>query len=231
MPNSMDSVEKTLTRHFATLTKEEFAYDGKTYTPKILIVSPLLLRGVSCPPGCGGCCRRFTLDWLPSEREKLIEYGYPMERVKERMIEFNGKSIPILSDLQEDHQSYWCRNLNPKDGRCGVHEFSPFSCDFELIRTIQTREDLPNRLTQKLFGRGWAMKRIVDGKRGSMCSMLPVTKESIQSVIRRLGRFIDWANHFGIKTWAPEIIRIVQSKRLNSQIELNPNPHKLGFGL
>src|SRR6266568_3599596 len=130
------------------------------FTPKRLIVSPLLLRGVACPAGCGACCRRFTLDWLPSEREKVEESGYPMERVKERTIEFDGRKVIVLSDLQED-QGYFCRNLSKTDGRCGIHEFSPYSCDFELIRTLQSEDpEIPNRLTQKLFGRGWNMTRV-----------------------------------------------------------------------
>ena len=229
--NLMDSVEKTVTRHFATLAKEPFTYREKVFNPKVLVVSPLLLRGVNCPPGCGGCCRRFTLDWLPSERDKVAQYGYDMKRLVERELLFNGKKVKILSDLQEDHQDYWCRNLNPKDGRCMIHEFSPLSCDFELIRTIQTREDLPNRLTQKLFGRGWAMKRITDGGRGAMCSMTPVTKETIASVIRRLERFQVWADHFGLQTWVHEICHLVEHGRLTGQIELNPFGHGKGFGL
>lgn len=229
--NLMDSVEKTISRHFATLTKEAFDYKGKTFSPKVLIVSPLLLRGVCCVPNCGGCCRRFTLDWLPDEKGNLEKYKYPMDRVKERKIEFNGKKIPILSDLQDDHTDYWCRNLNPTNGRCGVHEFSPYSCDFELIRTIQTREDLPNRLTQKLFGRGWAMKRVTDHKRGALCYMTPVTQETIDSVIRRMKRFQDWADHFGIETWAPEIIGLIERKQLTDQIQLDPFAEKKGFGL
>src|SRR6266545_1802383 len=109
--NSMDSVVKTVTRHLATLTKESFVFEGIQYVPKRLIVSPLLLRGVACPAGCGACCRRFTLDWLPSERPKLIAHGYPMEHVEERKILFNGKEVVVLSDLQMDHKDYYCRNL------------------------------------------------------------------------------------------------------------------------
>lgn len=226
------SVDKTITRHFATLTQEEFTFKKKVYRPQELVVSPLLLRGVACPPGCGGCCRRFSLDWLPSEYEMIKAGGYDMSRVVEREIEFNGRKVLILSDLQADHNSYYCRNLRAEDGRCGIHTFSPHSCDFELIRTIQTREGLPNRLTQKLFGRGWQMKRITDGKRGAMCWMEPPSKASIESVIRRLKRFQDWADHFGIKTWAPTIIDLIEKGRLTHQIHLSiPSEDEKGFGL
>lgn len=231
--NLMDSVEKIVSRGFATLTKEEFTYKGKPYLPCTVIISPLLLRGVNCPSGCGGCCRRFTLDWLPSERSKVKKEGYDMSRVKERMIQFNGREVPVLSDVQDDHDGYWCRNLNPKDGRCGIHTFSPLSCDFELIRTIQTRPDLPNRLTQKLFGRGWAMKRIVDGERGSMCSMTPPTPDTIASVVRRLNRFKTWTDHFGIDTYIPDILHCIETRALyQHQITMHPpGTQPKGFGL
>ena len=231
--NLMDSTEKTISRGFATLTREKFVYKGKEYTPQVLLVSPMLLRGVNCPPGCGGCCRRFTLDWLPKERSKVKKAGYDMSRVKKRMIEFNGKEYPILSDKQDDHDGYWCRNLGEKDGRCGIHTFSPLSCDFELIRTIQTDSpDMANRLTQKLFGRGWAMLRITDKERGAMCSMTPVTEETKQSVIRRLTRFKEWTDHFELDTWIPEIIQTIKTGGLaDHQLRLDPRQSSMGFGL
>lgn len=228
----MDSTDKIITRYFATFTKKPFTYKGKTYEPSILAVSPMLLRGVDCPAGCGGCCRKFSLDWLPKERAKVKKAGYDMGRVKPRDIEFDGRVVRIISDTQEDTDQYWCRNLGADNGRCGIHTFSPMSCDFELIRTIQTREDLPNRLTQKLFGRGWAMKRITDGERGSMCSMTGVTDETIKSVIRRLKRFQGWADHFGVETWVPTIIEKVEHGIWEGQMFLDPNtPDKVGFGL
>lgn len=232
--NSMDSVVKVITRYFATLTKEPFTFMGSKIAPRRLLVSPMLLRGVDCPSGCGACCRRFTLDWLPSERGKLLEHGYKMKFVRERLIEFNGKEIPILSDIQ-GHGDYFCRNLNPENGRCGIHLFSPFSCDFELIRTFEAVDDnSPNRLSQQLFGRGWNMTRITDGKKGAMCSMLPVTPDTVASVVRRMKRFQDWANHFGLKnTWAPEVIELVEHgglARASGPVLLDPFKPK-GFGL
>lgn len=230
--NSLDSVVKVITRYFATLTKEPFTFQGARIAPRRLSVSPMLLRGVDCPPGCGACCRRFTLDWLPSERGKLVEHGYRMKYVKERLIEFNGKEIPILSDMQ-GHGDYFCRNLNPDNGRCSIHTHSPFSCDFELIRTFESVGDGPNRLSQQLFGRGWNMTRITDNKKGAMCSMLPVTPDTKASVVRRMKRFLDWSNHFGLmNTWAPDVIELVENgalDRATGPLLLDPKPK--GFGL
>lgn len=219
-----DSVDKIITRYFATLTMESFTYGGKTYHPRPLRVSPDLLRGHTCPPGCGGCCHiQFSLDYLPNEN---LPPG-----VQNREVEFNGRKVVVMSDPQDDHELKRCRHLNPKDGRCGIHKVRPFSCDFELIRTLEfADESRPNVLTQKLFGRGWAMKRI-DGHRGALCEMLPVTPEHAADVVRKLKRFIDWSNHFKVMTWAPHIIRLIETGQLNRAHVLKVSDRAGGFGL
>lgn len=207
-----DSVDKVVTSYFACLTREPFTYKGVDYTPKPLHVSPLLLRGFTCPPGCGGCCPRFSLDYIPSEER-------PTNTVK-RIVEFNGHDLPLYSDLQEDHDDHHCRNLNKENGRCGIYLVRPFSCDFELIRCLHFADDShPNTITQKLFGRGHAMLRI-DDKRGALCTMTPVDPKTIADVIRKLRRFEQWSAHFRLKTWAPEIIKIVEAGRLHTAIIL-----------
>lgn len=180
-----DSIDKIVSSYFAAITRKSFCYKGKNYEPKDLIVSPLLFRGFTCPENCGGCCPRFSLDYLPDETQP---YG-----LEERIVEFDGKQIPIYSDEQTDHQDHHCRNLRRDDGRCGIHGKQPFSCDFELIRCIHF--DDKTVLTQKLFGRGWAFLR-TDGERGARCEMTPVSKETVAEVIRKLKRLKQWAEHF-----------------------------------
>jgi hypothetical protein len=84
-----------------------------------------------------------------------------------------------------------------------IHGRHPFSCDFELIRFITCKEQA--HLTQRLFGRGWAMKR-VDGGRGALCEMLPADSSTVSEVVRKLERLKQWSIHFGIKTRIDEII-------------------------
>jgi hypothetical protein len=62
-----DSVDKIVTVYLASVCKKQIHYKGRIYTPKPLTVSPLIFRGFTCPANCGGCCPRFTLDYLPSD--------------------------------------------------------------------------------------------------------------------------------------------------------------------
>jgi hypothetical protein len=63
-----DSVDKIMTAYVAAVCAEPFTYKRKHYPVKKLVVSPLILRGFTCPPMCGGCCPTFSLDYLPDER-------------------------------------------------------------------------------------------------------------------------------------------------------------------
>ncbi|MDX2008141.1 MAG: YkgJ family cysteine cluster protein [Meiothermus sp.] len=190
-----DSIDKIITTYLAGVTASSFQYKGMRFHPKRIKVSPLIFRDYTCPIQCGGCCPRFSLDYLPDD-----SLPYPM---KERSVEFNGKMINLLSDLQNDHMNHFCRNLDLVTGRCGIYSERPFTCDFELIRFIHYENDVV--LTQKLFGRGWAMKR-VDGSRGARCEMLSPNVKSIEEVVRKLKRLEQWANHFKLSTRLPQII-------------------------
>lgn len=217
-----DSIEKICTRYFATVTKQSFTFNGKRFDPKPLKVSPLLLRDYTCPPSCSGCCFRFSLDYLPSEDKP--------DGVEKRKVEFNGKVFDIWTDWQEENKGLKCRHSRKEDGRCGIYAVRPFTCDFELIRSLQSAdEDHPNILTQKLFGRGWSYTR-VDGGKGALCEMLPQSEKSVQEVIRKLNRLKDWTDYFEIDTWLPDLLQIIKSKRLTSHITFHPENPK-GFGL
>ena len=194
MPHS-DSIDKIVTAYFAGISRSPFSYKGKVYEPKTLVVSPLLLRGYTCPEHCGGCCPRFSLDYIADE-EKPYE-------LKAREVQFNNKKIIIYSDEQKDHQNHHCRNLIHENGRCGVHGKQPFSCDFELIRFLHFENKTV--LTQRLFGRGWQFLR-TDGERGARCEMTPVTKETISEVLRKLRRLKQWASYFGLDHCMDSII-------------------------
>lgn len=197
----IDSIDKIVKVYFKSVTHQSFVYKGRTYEPALLIVSPLILRGFTCPQSCGGCCPRFSLDYLPAEKR-------PVYINTERNIEFNGREVKIFSDMQSDHKDHFCRNLDKSNGRCKVYQERPFSCDFELIRFF-TSED-KNRLSQQLFGRGWSFLR-VDGERGARCEMTSPTDSTIRETLRKLNRLEMWASHFGILTKIPEIINWIYS--------------------
>lgn len=200
-----DSLEKIVTSYFAKLTAESFTYKDVTYEPKRLRVSPGLLRGFTCPPMCGGCCPKFSLDYLPEE-----EHPYELET---REVEFSGRAVTVHSDLQRENKGLKCKNLRVEDGRCGIHGRQPFSCDFELIRTFTTESpDQPNRLSTQLFGRGWAMTTVTP-KKGALCTITPVDDASIDDAVRKLRRLEQWMNHFGVASKIPLIYPWIEEQR------------------
>lgn len=221
-----DSVDKIVQRYFAAVTRETFTYKKKTYEPQVLKVFPMLLRGYTCPPGCGGCCLKFTLDYLPSEAK-------PPGAAK-RSIEFGERLVEIWTDGQESNTDRSCQHLERETGRCGIYEVRPFTCDFELIRTLQSVDDAElrqSKLTQKLFGRGWSYER-VDGGKGALCEMTPPTPETIKDVVRKLRRLKKWSDHFGLDTWIPDILSLIEHGSLTQRIIFYPpTKAKTSFGL
>jgi len=206
-----DSIDKVVMVYLASLTKKSFEYKGSTYSPRAIRVSPLIFRDFTCPEACGGCCPRFSLDYLPSE---IVPYS-----LSARTVMVDGRPVEILTDFQVDSNTHYCGNLDQVTGRCRIHGAHPFTCDFELLRFVDRQETV--HFNQKLFGRGWAMKR-VDGGRGARCSMLPPSSNTIPEILRKLHRFRNWADHFGIDTWVPEIIVWVSSGPHASALELKP---------
>jgi|SRR6185437_3757150 len=184
-----DSLDKVIGIYLAGLCRKQFTYKSKQFLPKLVHVSPLLVRGFTCPEGCGACCGKFSLDFLEGER-------LPRE-AEPRFISINGESKTIYSDRQIHRTSPWCRNLNQRSGRCGIYDHRPLSCDFELIRILQYEDKCI--LTQKQYGRSWAMKRI-DEECGTLCEMLPPDPFTISEVDRKLQRLQDWAEYLQIFT-------------------------------
>jgi hypothetical protein len=141
-------------------------------------------------------------------------------------VDFDGRDVIIYSDLQETNTEYHCKHVNQTNGRCGIHGSHPFSCDFELIRFMVFKGEeskstgfIPdmispksshNVLTQKLYGRAHAMKRI-DGDRGAMCEMLPPDDKSVAEVIRKLRRLKQWCEHFGLVHKVDKILKYAEA--------------------
>lgn len=195
-----DSIDKIVQVYLASVCSVPFRYKGKVFAPKPLIVSPLLLRGHTCPVQCGACCGSFSLDFLPDEPVT--------NRAAPRFIEIDDRRVPLWSDMQRDVGDRWCRNLDRTSGRCHVHDRRPLACDFELIRFLvyETRA----LLIQKQYGRAWAMARL-DGRLGALCRMLPANPQRAADVARKLSRLQAWAVHFGIRTKLPAVIAWIEA--------------------
>lgn len=218
----VDSLDKVIGVYFAAAAKEPFVYKDVEYKPKPLVVSPLLLRGFTCPVKCGGCCPRFSLDYLPAERKP--------DNTSVRKVKVSGKWFSVYSDLQVDRaKEHFCRNLNMNDGRCNIHAIRPFSCDFELIRFLMHADH--TRMQQRLFGRGWAMQR-VDGKRGALCTITPADEQSIQNAKRKVLRLKDWMDYFCIGSWCDDIVKWIDKgapAALYCDVDMLGKNHSHGF--
>ena len=215
MISQPDSISKIVTAYFAALTRSPFEFRGRRYEPKELLVSPLLFRGYTCPSSCGGCCHRVTLDWLPSE-------PHP-ESARPRSVVFNGRGYLLLSDLQE-HDRPKCHYLRMEDGRCEIHGHHPLPCDFELIKLIHYEDKA--LLVQKKYGRSWSFTR-VDGGRGSLCEMTPVTDETRAEVVRKLKRIRDWTTYFDLDSHIDDVIIWAESYPVDQPLRLSVQDRKL----
>lgn len=207
----LDTIDRIATVHMAAITSQPFVYKNEEFKPQPLRVSPLIFRGFLCPASCGACCKPVSLDWLPSEELPYV--------VESREIEFNGHKLTIFSDLSSE--SPFCHNLQREDARCAIHGKHPYSCDFEMIRVGLSRgSKRQNALSNRLFGRGWALTR-VDGSKGAACSMTPVSKEEVPNLLRKLRRMQDWANFFKLTTVLPDIIAWVETGPHEDALYLN----------
>jgi Fe-S-cluster containining protein len=195
-----DTVDKIIRSYFTAVTSTPFTYKGVEYQPQTLVVSPLVWRGYTCPPKCGGCCGVFTLDYLPSEAQ-------PPHTVR-RHIDFNDERVVVYTEVPRPAESEMvgkCHYLRVADGRCKIHDHNPFSCDFELTRFFHPGERGKFYIRTQLYGRGWNMKR-VDGDRGALCEITPVDTASWRDSLRKLRRLQEWTNHFGLTTRLPAIL-------------------------
>jgi len=196
-----DSLDKIFLIYFAAFTQKVFSYNSITVQPKPLLVSPLLLRGYTCPSGCGGCCPKFSLDYLSNKpRSKSL-------LLKERIVLVNENEFFVFSDQQLENNGNRCKFLNKNTGRCNIYFDRPFSCDFELIKVI--REKNRNILLQKLFSRGWAMKR-TSGGRGALCEIFPPNELAIKEVVRKLNVLKQWMSFFKINHKIDKVLRWIE---------------------
>ena len=63
MVKNPDSIDKIVTVYLAATCIEPFEYKRKEYTPRTLILSPLIFREFICFERCGACCPLFSLDF------------------------------------------------------------------------------------------------------------------------------------------------------------------------
>lgn len=210
-----DSLDKIITVYFAAISEEDFEYKRRTYRSKPLRISPTLLRTAYCPSMCGGCCMRFSLDYIASELPK--KYSKPV--LEKRIVHFNGAEIIVYTDDQKNVKSETCCYLRKEDGRCRIHELNPFSCAFEPLRFRMFSSDVPNLLGCFHFGRGWSYKT-VDGKEGAKCRFMEHrSNENTELIVNKLKRLENWAVHFGLmNNRISKIIRLIRTFKIKNEV-------------
>lgn len=203
-----DSIDKIVTSYFACVSKDDFVYKKKRYTAKPLKITELLFRGYECPENCAGCCPVFSLDYLPTETHP--------QGLNKREVILNDVKVPVYSDLQVNNKTIKCKNVNYRNGRCKIHGKQPFSCDFELIRTLMYRDaKKPNVMLTRLFGRGWALTKI-DGSKGALCVIGTIRDKSVKDIKRKITRLNQWCDHFKINSHCPDILKWIEQGNVYS---------------
>jgi len=226
--------QKVLAHYFAVVTRVPYEFAGKIIQPSVLEIDSKLVRGSICNC-CGACCKGdskgkcFSLDWLPFELEDIPN----PPQYEKRYVTFNGTDYLYYTDEQSDNTTGWCRYLT-KDSKCAIHTYSPFSCDFELIRCYQTEKDgNTGKMFVKTYNRPQAMLQYKfkddpncfyksAGKDGvkqtfyypqfrPICEVVPPNNKTVNETIRKLTRLQQWAAYFNLETHLPQLIKDLQA--------------------
>lgn len=210
---SMDTLDKIIRNYYAAVTMKAYSYKGKLITPSALAIYPSIAAEVPCHKGCGACCIRFSLDYIPGEKHP--------NSVVEREIEFNGKKYTILSDMQEDDSRKYCKYLG-KNASCLIHSKRPFSCDFELLKAFPTRRF--SRILCTPFERAHRMirlqyhhlrptfpKGVVPREFRPLCKAGVPTQHGAEETIRKLKRLKEWTDYFDLETYLPGILEYLEA--------------------
>lgn len=189
-------------------------------TVRHITISPLFFRDYSCPSHCGGCCYNFTLVYLEGERWEKFKQLYPehVNNFTERTTESGTK---VYEDRQIENKNHHCKHLDMSNGRCNIHKSNPFSCEFELMKITNVAGKIS--LINKLYGRGWQMKRI-DGQVGAMCKMLPFDYEKFLRDLKLLKELHQIALQLNFNdTILPEVIEYLEQNKVNYSAGLVSN--------
>lgn len=195
-----DSLGKIAQRYLAAVAAAPFELNGVSYTPpERLVITTRAWQDYTCPSGCGGCCPKFDLVYLPDEYARF-EGKYPARaRMCEQVIVHSGKTNrTIFVDRQDGNPSFKCKHLNWENGRCGIHRENPFHCAIEILRFLRRSQPVETVfIGTQLFSRGWAMRR-TDGGVGAKCEVVEPNARRIKEVESHLQHLVKWADYFDI---------------------------------
>jgi Fe-S-cluster containining protein len=213
-----DSVEKNM-KQISVVAQHPFTFEGTLYTPpKSVKVATSFWRKYGCYLKCGACClTRITLDYLPYEWDMFVE-RYPQHEAKgvARLVTVNGRQQQVYTIANtnggEAHGKQYCEMLDMTTGACTIHEENPFSCRIELIK-FRIMHDL-GYVMKAPFGRAFNMRRVVDvpeDEQAVLCDFSEFSEEQFyRNDLPRLRQMQTWARTFGIDTYLPDMIRMME---------------------
>jgi hypothetical protein len=199
-PDSFDRIVS----YFHALARKPFEYHGETQRPySALVLSEKVFRDYTCPTGCGACCMKVSLVFdrpRPSDVPVLDLHEFTV----------NGRSLSFPVDPQTDRRiERFCRHLD-ENGRCGIYEYRPLPCRFELFKFVH--KPTLNRAygLVRLPGRGQVLLR-VDSERGNKCEIRPYSPNLTKSHVDDLRIIETWMTHFGIANDCQTAIRYLET--------------------
>ena len=174
--------------------------------PKMVKVSPYLLRGYSCLDyGCSKCCCFHGFVNIFSEEE----YTEALQKYPEKKSEWDAYK-PFTSIIKGetrtlykyDHTDSICNHITVGEiNGCSIHQLNPIHCAFPLMK-FSRKGDVVNVIRQA-FGRNHLSLK---------CPVVFVEpNESIYNyTIELLTRTERMAKSYNIETWVPEIIEKIK---------------------
>lgn len=204
---TFDSLHK-IAHYLSMISAEPFVFDGLRFTPPArLVISPTFWRDYTCPADCGGCCRAFSMEYFESPGDNQFQL-YTFTVNEREHVCFSNRHTARPRFLAGEY----CQFLDD-DGRCEIHDRSPFSCRFELNKL----QFYPNRdeawLGKKLYRNGWRYRR-VDGGVGALCTMVSTSSVTVDVVRARdvplLEELVMLADMFGIRHRGARLLRALE---------------------
>lgn len=140
------------------------------------------------------------------------------KNVQEVEFTVNGTTVKGFEDSQADHSERFCRHLD-ESGRCGIYEYRPLPCKFELFKFIHFPSKDKAIARVQLPGRGWALTR-VDGKKGAKCEILPYSKDATRGHVEDLRLIRGWMHVFKIQHDVTELIQYMETGPHDYDLEI-----------
>lgn len=208
-PDSFDRIVS----YFQALANTPFEYREKKYTPyRGLVVSTNVFRDYTCPSGCGACCMRVSLVFDRPRPSDLPPINFHEFRL-------NGRHLDFPVDVQADRQNErFCRHLDG-EGRCGIYEYRPLPCRFELFKFIHNVSRNRAVAMVHLPGRGFKLLR-VDQSRGAKCEITPYNPDLTKTHVDDLRIIAGWMDYFGIGHDCKAVINYLETGPHVSSLEI-----------